>query len=82
MPQKRKPPKRRAKKAPAREYREPRTVAELGINCALCGAPGAWFDHQRGRNDTRQGVLCESCPRSPNSEKLLVRGAAAITGAL
>jgi hypothetical protein len=75
MPQKKRATKtatkRRAKKAPAREYKLPRTVAELGIGCAVCGQPGEWFDYERGRNDTRQGVLCGACPRSANSAKVL-----------
>lgn len=80
MPKKKsakKPEKRRrahqAKPLASREYQMPRTVADLGINCAICGAPGEWFDYERGRTDMRQGVLCSNCPRSTNNAKILVK---------
>jgi hypothetical protein len=66
--------KRRAKKpAEPHVYREPKTAAELGITCALCGGPAQWFDHGRGRKDHRAGFVCSAEPPIGQREKLLVR---------
>lgn len=63
----------RKSKAVSKEYKLPKTAAELDYNCALCGRPAEWFDYERGRDDLRQGILCGACPRSINSAKLLVK---------
>lgn len=81
MPEKKKPAKRRAtrrgKKATAPHvYREPHTAAELGLDCALCGAPAIWFDFGRGQHDHRAGFVCDKEPPIDHRERLLVKGEA------
>lgn len=77
MPQKKtakkKATKRRRKPTAPHVYRMPHTAAELNIDCAVYHASAEWFDIERGKQDHRSGFICSAHPRSPNSEKLLIK---------
>ena len=66
-------PSRRRKQAAPREYRMPRTAAELGIDCAVCHSPATWFDYGRGERDHRAGFICDREEKRGKCERLLVR---------
>jgi hypothetical protein len=66
--------KKRKKRTPrARPYVMPKSAAELGINCAECGAPSEWFDPERARGDHQRGFICSNESRSKKSERLLIK---------
>jgi hypothetical protein len=77
MTRKRKAPSRRpaspkTASKPGKPYVMPRTVAELGLDCAICHAPAVWFDFGRARQDHRAGLVCDDHPSVGHREKLLV----------
>jgi hypothetical protein len=68
--------RRKSKPRAPHVYREPHTATEMNIDCSVCHAPAEWFDYGRGNRDHRSGFICSAHPRSPNSEKLLVKPSA------
>ena len=76
MPQKKKASKkarRRRESTPPRPYVMPKTAAELGITCSLCGSRAVWFDYGRGQRDHRAGFVCDAEPAIGQRERLLIK---------
>jgi hypothetical protein len=64
-----------------RPYVMPKTAAELGITCAICGGQAEYFDPDRHtESDSRKAFICADEPRSAGSQRLLIRAGQGITG--
>jgi hypothetical protein len=75
---KRQPPRRSTAKRGKHIYQAPKTAAELGIVCSMCGGPAIWFDYELGEKRHMQGFVCDDHKVSTRLEKLAQPPAASV----